>query len=221
MTGRLAQAALAAFASVALVAVLVAVATSSGNCCLSCSHTVRCDTEAASSSPPSGRVLLIRMQARELMGGAYAGSPGAAELEQRRADAALSQLLAARREQGAGYHQNGKELARARIAMRVLEHSLQGELSSVKEVLAQLHRKPAGITTLHEGDAAWQRRTMQRGALQVCKFTCSSVYMTCNTCNMYTSTYICVHIHNMDTCTGTNTYKYTYTCIYIYIYIYI
>jgi len=155
------------------------------------------------------------------MGGANVGSQGAAELEQRRADAALSQLLAARQEQGAGYHQNGKKLARARIAMRVLEHSLQGELSSVKEVLAQLHHKPAGTTTLHEGDAAWQRRTMQRGALQVCKFTCASVYMTCNTCNMYTSTYICVLIHNLDPCTGTNTSMNVHVCTYIHVYIYI
>ena len=155
------------------------------------------------------------------MGGANVGSQGAAELEQRRADAALSQLLAARQEQGAGYHQNGKKLARARIAMRVLEHSLQGELSSVKEVLAQLHHKPAGTTTLHEGDTAWQRRTMQRGALQVCKFTCASVYMTCNTCNMYTSTYICVLIHNLDPCTGTNTSMNVHVCTYIHVYIYI
>jgi len=43
MNGRLAQAALVTFASVALVAVLVAVATSSGNCSLSRSHTVWCD----------------------------------------------------------------------------------------------------------------------------------------------------------------------------------
>jgi len=106
------------------------------------------------------------------------GTPAAAgELEeQSRTDAALSQLLAAHRGQGSGYHQNGKELAKARMAMRDLEHSLQGELSSVKAALGQLHRQPVATTALHaapaaeatvlQGDAAWQKKTMQRGALQ-------------------------------------------------------
>lgn len=92
----------------------------------------------------------------------------------RRASLTLSrraQLLAARRAGGAGLHQDGRQLAKARMAMRTLERNLQGELTTVQAVLGSYDVK--GSTTLASSDsdsnsdrAAWEKRTIQRGAMR-------------------------------------------------------
>jgi hypothetical protein len=105
-------------------------------------------------------------------------------LEQTSVDAALAQLLAAR-SVGAGetqLHQDGRTLAKARMAMRTLERNLQGELSSVKAVLARTTglaggkeaakdedagvAADAGAAGDEEDNAKWEKRTMQRGAMR-------------------------------------------------------
>ena len=104
---------------------------------------------------------------------------GAADLEQA---TALQQLLAAHRavtprtlvEAASLGSADERQLAKARVAMRALEGSLQGELSGVEKVLAQLE-SPGVRTKLHteehaasvdDDEAKWSKRTMQRGALR-------------------------------------------------------
>ena len=102
---------------------------------------------------------------------------GAADLEQA---TALQQLLAAHRAVTprtgveAASSADERHLAKARVAMRALEGSLRGELSSVEKVLAQL-KAPGVRTKLHteehaasldDDEAKWSKRTMQRGALR-------------------------------------------------------
>ena len=104
---------------------------------------------------------------------------GAADLEQA---TALQQLLAAHRavtprtlvEAASRGSADERQLAKARVAMRALEGSLQGELSGVEKVLAQLE-SPGVRTKLHteehavsedDDEAKWSKRTMQRGALR-------------------------------------------------------
>ena len=104
---------------------------------------------------------------------------GAADLEQA---TALQQLLAAHRavtprtlvEAASQGSADERQLAKARVAMRALEGSLQGELSGVEKVLAQLE-SPGVRTKLHteehaasvdDDEAKWSKRTMQRGALR-------------------------------------------------------
>ena len=118
-------------------------------------------------------------------------TPGSAAVleQQTRVDAALEQLLAARRAQGSGFHRNNKEVAKARIAMRELEDKLGSEMKSVKTVLDELRRArlaiPDHVTALHasaavkptaaklalhddvtQPDPQWSKRTMQRGAMR-------------------------------------------------------
>ena len=99
------------------------------------------------------------------------GASAESLLEQAKVDAALNQLLAARRAGGAGLHQDGRQLAKARMAMRTLERNLQGELTTVQAVLGSYDVK--GSTTLASSDsdsnsdrAAWEKRTIQRGAMR-------------------------------------------------------
>ena len=104
---------------------------------------------------------------------------GAADLEQA---TALQQLLAAHRavtprtlvEAASLGSADERQLAKARVAMRALEGSLQGELSGVEKVVAQLD-SPGVRTKLHteehaasvdDDEAKWSKRTMQRGALR-------------------------------------------------------
>jgi hypothetical protein len=122
------------------------------------------------------------------------------ELEQRQSvDVALVQLLAARRSQeGRGFHRDAKALAKARMAMRTLEGNLNAELHTVRAVIEELDRpkhldtrsttsgstatalvaqrlKEANLGPSEENNAAWQKKTMQRGALRyvcVCARAC-------------------------------------------------
>jgi len=117
-----------------------------------------------------------------------AGGRAPAELEeQARVDAALSQLLAARRAAPAARFGGGKEEAKARMALRELQRSLEGELKSVETLRAELPRG-SKTASLHERaaapaaakdqsatvpaakdeaeTAAWEKRTMQRGAMR-------------------------------------------------------
>jgi hypothetical protein len=105
-------------------------------------------------------------------------------LEQASVDAALAQLLSARSVSAGGMqqHQDGRTLAKARMAMRTLERNLQGELSSVKAVLARTTglaggneaakdedagvAADAGAAGDEEDNAKWEKRTMQRGAMR-------------------------------------------------------
>jgi hypothetical protein len=118
------------------------------------------------------------------------------ELEQRQSvDVALVQLLAARSQEGRGFHRDAKALAKARMAMRTLEGNLNAELHTVRAVIEELDRpkhldtrsalvaqrvntrlKEANLNgPSEENNAAWQKKTMQRGALRyVCVRSCVS-----------------------------------------------
>ena len=134
---------------------------------------------ALAAAAAAGLVLVVV----ELVAG---GSGGVwAELEERaRVDAALSQLLSARRaakHDAAPFGPAGKEEVKARMALRALQRSLQGELGSVDTLLSELHGSQgrhtsaaaptAALSSVEkqesgDGKAAWEKRTMQRGAMR-------------------------------------------------------
>lgn len=98
------------------------------------------------------------------------------ELAQARENVAVSQILAVRRSaQQHAVYQDKKEVAKARMAMRSLESNLESELGSVKAVLGKLdtrrmalheEQSPPKSAKKTDEQAAWNKRTMQRGAMR-------------------------------------------------------